>query len=118
MIDLRNRAIWTVIVASVAMILPSVASAKARLDGSRQTKTLDCEGGPARIAGSRNKVTLTGGCTRLTILGSRNGVTAAFEAGASVRFYGSKNEVVWTTPDGKPPKAFHLGFSNTLKEGQ
>ncbi len=113
-----NKTISAVVAGALGVMLPSVAFSKARLAGSDQTKTLDCAGGSARIAGSNNKVTLTGGCTGLTILGSRNIVTAAFGHDASIWFTGSKNEVTWTTPDGKEPKAHHLGLDNTLKKGQ
>lgn len=60
----------------------------ARLAGSDQTTTLDCAGSSARITGSNNKVTMTGSCTRLTILGSR------------------------------AQMVHHLGYGNTLKQGQ
>jgi hypothetical protein len=112
----RNKAIGA-IAAAVGILLPGVALSNVRVDGSHQAKTLDCAGGSARIAGSHNKVTLTGGCTRLTILGSWNSVTAALSAGARVRFLGSRNDVVWTTPDGKAPKALDLGAGNSLKPG-
>lgn len=118
MINLREKAIWAVAAATLGVMLPSVALSKARLAGSDQTTTLDCAGGSAWIAGSNNKVTLTGGCTRLTILGSRNSITAAFGAGARIRFAGARNDVIWTTPDGKAPKVLHLGFGNNLKAGQ
>jgi hypothetical protein len=89
----------------------------AHLAGSDQTKTLDCAGGWARIAGANNNVTLTGNCEGLTIYGSRNTVQAAFQTDAQVRFVGSNNAVTWTTPDGKEPKALHLGASNTMTPG-
>ncbi len=120
-ISLPDKVILVIIVGTLAMMLPGVALSKsnpARVHGSDLTKTLDCAGNSARILGSNNKVTLTGGCTRLTILGSRNVVTAAFGAGGSIWFGGSKNEVVWTTPDGKEPKVWHLGYGNTVKRGQ
>jgi len=60
---------------------------------------------------------LTGNCAGLTIYGSRNNVTAAFQADARVRFVGAKNEVIWTTPDGKEPRVLHLGAGNTIKPG-
>jgi hypothetical protein len=118
---LPDRAILAITVGAFWMMLPGVALSKsnpARVYGSDLTKTLDCAGNSARILGSNNKVTLTGGCTRLTILGSRNVVTVAFGTGGSIWFAGSKNEVVWTTPDGKEPKVRHLGYGNTLKRGQ
>ncbi len=115
---MTNKTILAVAAAALGLMLPNVAFSKAQLAGSNETRTLDCAGGSARIAGSNNQVTLTGGCTRLTILGSRNIVTAAFGRGASIWFAGSKNEVTWTTPDGKQPKAHHLGLDNTLKKGQ
>ncbi len=118
MMSLRDKTIWAVVGSALAVMLPSVASAAAQLAGADQTATLDCADGKARIVGSNNRVTLTGGCTRLTILGSRNTITAAFGAGANIWFAGSRNEVIWTTPDGKEPKAHHLGVSNTLKKGQ
>ena len=88
-----------------------------RLAGSNQTKTLDCAGGWARIAGANNNVTLTGHCSGLTVYGSRNTVTAAFQDGARVRFIGSKNAVIWTTPDAKEPRVLHLGAGNTMTPG-
>ncbi len=116
-----QNAISLLVATALCVISANAASAKsngARLAGSDQTKTLNCAEGPARIAGSNNKVTLSGACTRLTILGSRNTVTVAFGSGGSVWFGGSKNEVIWTTPDGKEPKAHHLGYGNTRKQGQ
>ena len=118
MISLSKKTIWAVAAVALGVMLPSVASSKARLAASDHTTTLDCAGGSARIAGSHNKVTLTGGCTSLRILGSWNSVTAAFGAGASIWFAGSRNEVNWTTPDGKEPKAHRLGYGNTLKPGK
>ncbi len=110
----------TLIIGAITMIgmtAPGVAlAAPASLAGSDQTKTLDCAGGPARIAGAYNKVTLSGDCTHLTILGSRNTVTADFASGASIWFGGSKNEVTWTTADGKEPHVRHFGVGNTLKK--
>jgi|SRR5262249_59929337 hypothetical protein len=114
--------IWNKMIVSMAVvalsIIPNVVLAKTvGLAGSDQTKTLDCAGGWARIAGANNNVTLTGNCAGLTIYGSRNTVTAAFEAGARVRFAGSHNEVTWTTPDAKEPRALHLGASNKMTPG-
>ncbi len=116
-----QNAISLLVATALCVISANSVSAKgngARLAGSDQTTTLNCAGGSARIAGSNNKVTLTGACTRLTILGSRNTVAVAFGSGGSVWFGGSKNEVIWTTPDGKEPKAHHLGYGNTLKQGK
>ena len=116
--SIRQKMIVVAAVAVVGVMLPSVASSKARLAGSDRTTTLDCAGGSARIAGSNNNVTLTGGCSRLTILGSQNTVTAAFAVGASIWFAGSRNAVIWTTPDGKQPTVHHLGVRNILKQGR
>src|SRR5690348_16728108 len=115
---LRFRILTVAAVTILGMIFPSLAFSRARLDGSDQTKTLDCADGPARIAGANNKVTLTGGCTRLTVLGSGNTITADLAAGASIWFAGSRNELTWTTADGKKPHVRHLGVHNTMKEGQ
>ncbi len=120
MLNIRNKMILAIAVTAFGVILANVARSKAndvRLAGSDQPKTLDCAGGWARIAGSNNNVTFTGNCVGLTIYGSRNTVTAAFQAGARVRFVGSKNEVIWTTPDAKEPKVLHLGVGNTMKPG-
>jgi hypothetical protein len=117
MLKIRNKMI--VSIAAVAFsIIPKVALSKTvGLAGSDQTKTLDCAGGWARIAGANNNVTLTGNCAGLTIYGSRNTVTAAFQAGARVRFAGSNNAVTWTTPDAREPRVLHLGVSNTMTPG-
>jgi hypothetical protein len=119
MFNIRNKMIVAIAVSAFGVIPAHVAlSNTVHLAGSDQTKTLDCAGGWARIAGADNNVTLTGNCAGLTIYGSRNNITAAFQADASVRFVGSKNEVIWTTPDGKEPRALHLGAGNTMKPGQ
>jgi hypothetical protein len=102
------------------LILANGALSKANganLSGSDQTKTLDCGGGWASIAGANNNVTLTGNCAGLTIYGSRNSVTAAFAAGAHIRFVGSRNAVTWTTPDANEPRTLHLGFGNAMRPG-
>jgi hypothetical protein len=120
MLNIRNKMIVAIAVSAFGVITANVALSKANavhLAGSDQTKTLDCAGGWARIAGANNNVTLTGNCAGLTIYGSRNNVTAAFEADARVRFVGSKNEVIWTTPDAKEPRVHHLGAGNTMKPG-
>lgn len=113
-----GRILTVTAVTMLGMILPDVAFSRARLDGSDQTKTLDCGGGPARIAGAHNKVTLSGGCTRLTILGSQNTIKAEFAPGATIWFAGSGNEVTWTSANGTRPHVRHLGLRNTLKEGE
>jgi len=121
MIGPLGKTILAVTVATLWLMLPSIASSKddgATVVGSGQTAALDCDGGAARVAGSNNKVTLTGACRRLTILGSRNTVTITFGAGGSVWLVGATNEVTWTTPDGKQPKVHQIGSSNTLKRGQ
>jgi hypothetical protein len=121
MLNIRNKTIMATTVTAFGVILASGALSKANaamLAGSDQTKTVDCAGGWARIAGANNNVTLTGNCAGLTIYGSRNNVTAAFQAGARVRFVGSENAVTWTTPDAKEPKVHHLGVNNTMKPGQ
>ncbi len=120
MLNIRNRVILAIAVTAFGAILPNMALSKAndvRLAGSDQTKTLDCAGGWAQIAGSNNNVTFTGNCAGLTIYGSRNAVTVAFQAGARVRFFGSKNAVTWTTPDAKKPRVLHLGAGNTMTQG-
>lgn len=109
----------TLIVAAVTMIgmtLPNVAFSRVWLAGSHETRTLDCAGGSAHIAGAYNKVTLRGGCTHLTVLGSRNHITAEFAARASIWFAGSRNEVAWTTADGKEPNVRHFGSGNILQK--
>jgi hypothetical protein len=119
MIALPSGRILTVAaVTMLGMTLSSGALSRARLYGSNETRTLDCAGGPARIAGANNKVTLTNGCTHLTVLGSGNMVTAELAASASIWFAGSRNEVTWTTADGKEPHVRHLGQRNTLKKGE
>lgn len=116
MLNLRfGRTLIVGAVTMIGMTVPNVALC-ASLVGSDQTRTLDCAGGPARIAGADNKVTLSGGCTHLTVLGSRNTITADFAAGASIWFAGSRNEVAWTTADGKEPHARHHGSGNTLNK--
>jgi Protein of unknown function (DUF3060) len=118
---LSKNSTWASIVAvalGAAAMLPTAALSKARVDGSHQSRTLDCAGDSARIAGSRNKVTLNGGCTALTIYGSRNSVIADFAPGSSIWFFGSKNEVTWKSADGKPPKIHRVGFGNVLKPGR
>jgi hypothetical protein len=120
MLNVRNKMIVAIAVSAFGVIPANVALSKAddmHLAGSDQTKTLDCAGGWARIAGAHNNVTLTGNCAGLTIYGSRNNVTAAFQADARVRFVGSNNEVIWTTPDAKEPRVHHLGAGNTMKPG-
>jgi hypothetical protein len=105
----------TLIVGAVSMIgmtLPNVAFSRATLAVSGETKTLDCAGGPARITGANNKVTLRGDCTHLTVLGSGNTITAEFAAGASITFAGSRNQVAWTTADGKEPHVRRFGLSS------
>jgi len=118
MLNYRNKTTVAIAVTAFGVILANVALSKTndvRLAGSDQTKTLDCGGGGwASIAGANNNVTLTGSCAGLTIYGSRNNVTAAFQAGAHVRFVGSRNAVVWTTPDANEPRILHLGFGNTM----
>jgi hypothetical protein len=108
------------IAAALLVAGASVALSKSNgvnIAGSNQTKTLDCASGWARIAGAENNVTLTGNCAGLTIYGSQNTVHGAFQTDAEVRFVGSNNAVTWTTPDGKEPKAVHLGASNTMTPG-
>jgi hypothetical protein len=120
MLNIRNKMIAAVAVTAFGVTLANVALSKAsdvRLAGSDQTKTLDCGGGWARISGANNNVTLTGNCAGLTIAGSRNSVTAAFQAGAQVRFLGSRNAVIWTTPDAKKPRILRLGVGNTMTPG-
>ena len=127
MINLRDGIIGVVAAAALVVMLPSVASSKVIVvashhkiivAGSHHTLTLDCAGGTARIAGSHNMVTLTGGCTRLTVLGSSNTAIVAFGAGARVKFVGVRNEIIWTTPDGKEPEALRVGSDNILKRQQ
>ncbi len=117
MVSVSKKGIWALTIVAVGMLHPSVALA-VELAGSRNTRTLDCAGGPARIVGSENKVTLTGGCTSLSIHGSMNSVTAAFSAGAIISFDGSRNEVTWTTGDGKKPTVLVPDFANKLKPGK
>ena len=117
MVNFRvGRALIVGAVTMTGMTVPNVAFSRAWLAGSDETRTLNCAGGPARIAGANNKVTLSGGCTHLTVLGSRNTITAEFAAGASIWFAGSKNEVAWTTADGKEPHVRHYGVGNTMKK--
>jgi hypothetical protein len=121
MLDIRSKMIVAIAVTTFGVLPANVALSKANNDvnlaGSDQTKTLDCAGGWARIAGANNNVTLNGNCAGLTIYGSRNTVTIAFQAGARVRFVGSKNAVTWTTPDAKEPRVLHLGAGNTMTPG-
>jgi hypothetical protein len=120
MFDFRSKMIVAIAVTAFGVLPSNVALSKATdvlLAGSDQTKTLDCAGGWARIAGANNNVTLNGNCAGLTIYGSRNTVTVAFQAGARVRFVGSKNAVTWTTPDAKEPRVFHLGAGNMMTPG-
>ena len=120
MLDIRDKIIVAITVTFFGVTAANVALSKAngvRLAGSDQTKTLDCAGGWAQIAGANNTLTLTGNCAGLTIYGSRNTVTVAFQEGAHVRFVGSKNAVIWTTPDAKEPGILHLGVGNTMTRG-
>ncbi len=117
MVSLLRKKIWTITTVAFGVLPPSVALA-VQLAGSHNTTTLDCAGGPARIVGSQNKVTLSGGCSSLSIHGSMNSVTAAFSAGAIISFDGSRNEVTWTTGDGKKPTVLVPDFANKLKPGK
>jgi hypothetical protein len=120
MINIRNKMIVAIALTAFSVMPANVALSKGndvRLAGSNQTKTLDCAGGWARISGANNNVTLTGNCAGLTLRGSGNAVTVAFQAGARVRFVGSRNGVIWKTPDAKEPRVFHLGGRNTMTEG-
>jgi hypothetical protein len=117
MLNIRSKIIVAIAVTTFGVLPNRVALSKAndvQLAGSDQTKTLDCAGGWARISGANNNVTLNGNCAGLTIYGSRNTVTVALQAGARVRFVGSKNAVTWTTPDAKEPRVLHLGIGNTM----
>lgn len=119
MLNARNKMIAAIAVMAFGLPANLVLSKAndVRLVGSDQTKTLDCAGGWARIAGANNNVTLHGNCAGLTIYGSRNTITVAFQAGARVRFVGSKNAVTWTTSDAKEPRVLHLGAGNTMTAG-
>jgi len=117
MVNFRvGRTLIVSAITMIGMILPNPAFSRASLAGSDETRTLDCAGGAARIAGANNKVTLKGDCTHLTVLGSGNTITAEFAAGASIWFAGSRNEVAWTTANGKEPHVHHFGSGNTLKK--
>ncbi len=117
MVSLSRKKIWAITTVALGVLPPSVAVA-VQLAGSHNARTLDCAGGPARIVGSQNKVTLNGGCSSLSIHGSKNSVTAAFRAGAIISFDGSKNEVTWTTADGKKPTVLVPDFGNKLIPGK
>ncbi len=117
MVSLSRKKFWAITTIALGMLPPNVAVA-VQLAGSHNTTTLDCAGGPARIVGSENKVTLNGGCSSLSIHGSRNSVTAAFSAGAVISFDGSRNEVIWTTADGKKPTVLVPDFGNKLIPGK
>ena len=82
------------------------------VEGSAQTKTVDCAGRNAAITGSSNKLTFTGTCGSVSVNGSNNTIKIAKVGQISVN--GSFNKVTWSSGS---PKTSNNGTGNTISQG-
>jgi hypothetical protein len=76
----------------------SAADPAVNFAGSNSRFTGDCRGADASLAGSGNIATIRGGCRAFQIAGGDNRVLIDLAAGGTIKVYGSKNEVSWTSP--------------------
>jgi hypothetical protein len=82
--------------------------------GNKINATLDCVGGSATIKGSANELTITGKCSGLKLTGTGNKIAIEFGPAANIDINGTKNTIVWTSTDGKPPTVKYYGTANIV----
>jgi hypothetical protein len=91
---------------------PASGGSALTVDGSSQTKTIDCAGHNVEITGSYNKLTFTGTCGTLSVNGSNNTIKLATVGQISVN--GSFDHVTWSSGN---PKTSNNGTGNTIGKG-
>lgn len=75
------------------------------VEGSAQSRSLDCTGRDVVVRGDRNQLVLTGGCRSLEVQGGANDIRAELAPGARVNLRGETIGLDWALlGDGPPPR--------------
>jgi hypothetical protein len=96
----RNVSIAAAVVAGVVGAAGSAAwgaDPAVNFAGSGANFAGDCHGQDASLAGSNNTVTIRGACRAFQIAGDGNRVLVDMSPGGTIKVYGNKNEVSWTS---------------------